>query len=98
MLQKNRAIDRGYGSARYASVSLKAAFTAAADLRPVNGNTMSTMQPSQKPNDFLPPVPAVINTDAIAGGLSDFCRPTVAPISGSPWEPLWDRWVSRHHY
>jgi len=30
--------------------------------------------------------------------LSDFCPATVEPISGSGWEPLWDRWVSRHHY
>jgi len=98
MLPNNRAIDRGYGVTQYASVGLKAAFTAAADLRPVNDNAISTMQPSQNLSDILPPVPAVINTDAIAGVLSDFGPATVAPISGSPWEPLWDQWVSRHHY
>ncbi|WP_372677854.1 IS701 family transposase [Desulfosarcina sp.] len=46
----------------------------------------------------MPQVPAVVNTDAIAGVLSDYCPATVAPISGSKWEPLWDQWISRHHY
>ena len=98
MLQHNRAIYRGYGSTRYTSVGLIAAFTAAADLRPVNSNTISAMERSQKPSDSLPPLPAVIKTDPISGELSDFCPARLGVVSGSDWEPLWDQWVSRHHY
>jgi len=94
MLPINRAIDRGYGVAH----CLYGGFSAAVDLCPVNDNPMATMQPTQKPSDILPPVPAVVNTDAIAGVLKQFGPTTVEPISGSGWEPLWDQWVSRHHY
>jgi SRSO17 transposase len=98
MLSINRAKDRDYGVAHCAFVGLKAAFCAAVDLRPDVNNPIAAMQPSQKPNDILPPVPAVVNTDAIAGVLNKFGPATVAPINSSGWEPLWDRWVSRHHY
>ena len=98
MLQHNRAIYRGYGSTRYTSVGLIAAFTAAADLRPVNSNTISAMERSQKQSDSLPPLPAVIKTDPISGQLSDFSPAMLGVVSGSDWEPLWDQWVSRHHY
>jgi SRSO17 transposase len=30
--------------------------------------------------------------------LSDFSPATLKPVSGSDWEPLWDRWVNQHHY
>ncbi|WP_054695783.1 IS701 family transposase [Desulfosarcina cetonica] len=56
------------------------------------------MQSTQKQNDGLPPVPVVINTEAIAGTLNDFGPAIVKPVGGSDWESLWDRWVSRHHY
>ncbi len=98
MLQHNRAICGGYGSKHYTSVGLIAAFTAAADLRPVNDNTISAMERPQKISDSLPPLPAVINTDPISGELSDFSPARLAVVSGSDWESLWDQWVSRHHY
>lgn len=98
MLQHNRAICGGYGSKRYTSVGLIAASTAAADLRPVNGNTISAMERSQKQSDSLPPLPAVTTTEPIFGELSDFSPARLAVVSGSDWEPLWDQWVSRHHY
>ncbi|MDZ7581610.1 MAG: DUF4338 domain-containing protein [Deltaproteobacteria bacterium] len=77
---------------------MKVDLAAAVDLCPVIDNPMAAMQPTQKPSDILPPLPAVVNTDAIAGVLSEFGPATVEPVSGSGWEPLWDRWVSRHHY
>jgi len=98
MLPNNRAIDQGWGVTGCESVGSKAAFAAAVDLRPVNDNPMTDMQTTLKTSDVLPPVPAVINTEAIAGVLNDFGRATVNPVGGSGWEPLWDRWVSRHHY
>jgi len=98
MLQHNRAICGDYGSKRYTSVGLIAAFTAAADLRPVNSNTISAMERSQKPSERLPPLPAVIKTDPISGELRDFSPARLGVVSGSDWESLWDQWVSRHHY
>ena len=98
MLPNNRVIDRGYGVMYCGSVGLKVAFTDAVDLFPVNDIPMESMQRFQKPNLILPPVPAAANTDVIAGKLTDFGPATVEPISGSSWEPLWDRWVSQHHY
>jgi SRSO17 transposase len=98
MLQNNRAVDRGYGTARYASIGFNAAFVATLDPCPVNGNNLYAMGRSKKPSDVLPPVPAVIKTDAIAGELSNYCPASVALVSGSGWESLWDQWVSRHHY
>ena len=59
---------------------------------------MAAMQPIQKPRDIPPPLPTVVSTEAVAGVLSEFGPATVAPVGGSHWEPLWDRWVSRHHY
>ncbi len=98
MLPINRANDRGCGVAACESDGLKVAFAAAVDLRPVNDNPMSAMQPSLSPSDVLPPVPAVVNTEALAGVLNDFVPATVKPVGSSDWEPLWDRWGSRHHY
>lgn len=98
MLPINRAIDRGYGAAHCAVVGLKAALPAAVDLCPVNDNAIGVMRPAQTKSDILPPVPAVATTDAIVGVLSDFGPATVIPVDGSGWEPLWDRWVSQHHY
>jgi SRSO17 transposase len=59
---------------------------------------MKSMQQIQKPSVILPPVPDATNTAAIAGKLNDFGPAVVEPISGSGWEPLWDQWVSQHHY
>ena len=98
MLSNNRVIDRGCGVMHYASVGLNVAFAAAVDLLPVTDMAMERMQQFQKPNVILPPVPAATNTDPIAGKLNDFGPATVEPISGSSWEPLWDQWVSEHHY
>ena len=98
MLPNNRAIDWGSGVTHCASVGVKAVITAAADLCPVNDYPMAAMQPTPKPSDILPPVPAVVNTEPIAGGLNKFGPATIVPISGTGWEPLWNRWVSRHHY
>jgi hypothetical protein len=98
MLQNNRAIDRGYGATQWASVGLEVAFAAALGLFPVNDNPMAAMQPTKKQSNILPPVPAVVNTDAIAGVLNEFGPATVEPVSGSGWEPWWNRWVSRHQY
>ena len=98
MLPNNRVIDRGYGVMQCGSVGLQAAFADALDLFPFNDAPMVSMQKFQKPNVILPTVPAVANTDAIAGKLNDFGPATVEPISGSRWEPLWDQWVRQHHY
>ncbi len=81
-----------------ASVGLKVAFAAVEDLFPVNDTPIESMHQFQKPSVMLPPVPATANTNAIAGKLKDIGPATVEPISGSGWEPLWDRWVREHHY
>jgi hypothetical protein len=98
MLPNKRAIDQGFGVAHCASVGFKVAFATSVDLFPVNDTPMVSMKQFQKPKVILPPVPAAANTDAIVGKLNDFGPATVEPISGSSWEPLWDRWVSQHHY
>jgi len=98
MLPNNRAIDRGYGVAHCAFVGLKAAFSAAVGLCPVINDPIATMQPTQQPSDTLPPIPVVINTETMSGALNKFGPATVKPVSGSEWEPLWNQWVSRHHY
>jgi len=98
MLPNNRAIDRGDGVTLCKNVGMKVAFAAAVDLCPVFDNLKAAMHSTQKSRDTLPPVPDVVNTDAIVGVLSEFGPAAVEPISGSVWEPLWDRWVSRHHY
>jgi SRSO17 transposase len=68
------------------------------NLRPIVNNPITAMQPTKKPSDILPAVPAVVNTDEIAGVLKDFGPASVKQVRGSDWEPLWDQWVSRHHY
>lgn len=98
MLSNNRAMDRGYDVRQCASVSLKVDFSATVDLRPDNDNPNAVMQPINITNNNLPPIPVVVNTDAIAGKLNEFGSTTVKPINGSGWEPLWDQWVNRHHY
>ena len=74
------------------------AFTTAVDLFPVSDTPMVSMQRIQKQNVILPSVSAADNTDEIAGKLKDVGPATVELISGSNWEPLWDRWVHQHHY
>jgi hypothetical protein len=98
MLPNNRVIDRGCGVMHCESVGFQAAFADALDLFPFNGTPMVSMQKFQKQNVILPPVSDVTKTDAITGKLKDFGTATVEPISGSSWEPLWDQWVSHHHY
>ena len=98
MLPNNRAVDRGHGPRGMPPLACKAAFVAPLEPCPVNGNTLYAMERSKKPSDVLPPVPAVIKTDAVAGELSDYCPATVGLVSGSGWECIWDQWVSRHHY
>lgn len=102
MLSDKRAIDRdrdrGYGYRQCGSATMKVDFSATVDLRPDNDNPKTAMQPINKTNNIVPPVPPVVNTDAIAGKLNEFGSATVTPINGSGWEPLWDQWVKRHHY
>jgi SRSO17 transposase len=98
MLPNNRVIDWGYGAKHCVSIGLKVAFATAVDLFPVNASPMVSMQQFKKTNVIPLPVPAAANKDAIAGKLNDFGPATVEPISGSNWEPLWDRWVRQHHY
>ena len=98
MLPNNRVIDQGCGVIHCASVGLKVAYAAAVDLFPVSDTPMVSMQQFQRSDIILPPVPATANTDAITGKLNDLGPVTVEPISGSNWEPLWDRWVRQHHY
>ncbi|WP_155309085.1 IS701 family transposase [Desulfosarcina ovata] len=98
MLPINRAINRSYGVAHCSFVGLKAVLSAAVESRFTVNNTIAAMQIAQKQNDILPPVPPTFNTDAIAGTIKDFGPAKVVPVSGSDWEPLWDRWVRQHHY
>jgi SRSO17 transposase len=95
MLPNNRAIDQGYGITDRASVGLKVAFATTVELCPVNYNLMVDMQ---QPSAVLPPVPDVVTTETVAGMLNELGPVCVMPISGSAWEPFWDRWVSRYHY
>jgi SRSO17 transposase len=80
------------------SVGLEVAFATAVDPCHIHESVIANMQIETQPTEILPPVPAVISTEGIAGELIEFGPAAVKPVSGSNWEPLWDRWVNRHHY
>lgn len=99
MVQYNRAIYRGHGLKTAASGGFEAVLTATDHLRPAatDGLIYSMQQPKHK-NSLIPDTTIDIDTTTISGKLSDFPPVRVELVTGSQWEPLWDRLMERHHY
>jgi hypothetical protein len=98
MMRINRAIDRGFGLEICASAGLEAILAGAGSVRPVTDNRFYCMEPSKYKYDFKQKLSTVIDTEPIAGKLSDWLPVAIKLISGSDLEPLWDQLVSRYHY
>jgi hypothetical protein len=81
-----QAIDRGYGVTHVYPSALRW-------FPWLLPSTTTPWLPCNQPKNhcgIVPPVPAVVNTDTIAGVLKNFGLTTVEPISGSDWDHLWD--------
>ncbi len=99
MVRCNRAIYRDHGFKVQAIGGLEAVLTAAGELCPVtNDDTIYSMRPSEHKNDLLPDASIDIDTALISGKLTDFPPVRLELVSGTAWEPLWDRLVQKHHY
>ncbi|MDZ7597605.1 MAG: DUF4338 domain-containing protein [Desulfobacterales bacterium] len=99
MLANNRAIDWGCGFTHCSSVGLKAAFTTTEDLRPVNDSPLVYHANLQKPKRYPATDPNCRRHRWRSPESSmTLVRPPSHRSVGRPGRPLWDQWVSRHHY